>query len=150
MIHKKEKNNVMSEVVPKRCRKKWSPRGAEKLSWRFCKYSQNEDAPVLDSLSNNVAGPQPVNFIIIKRLQHMCFPANFAKFSRTPSWQDPSGWVLLVFTSWVLRSFSEHIFYRTILIEGRLLISFLSCRISASIHNNYFTVTFQALYKNKK
>ena len=38
---------------------------------------------VLESLFNKVAGLQPCNFIK-KRLQHMCFPVNIAKFLRTP------------------------------------------------------------------
>ena len=39
-------------------------------------------APVLESLSNKVAGLQACNFVK-KRLQHWCFPVKFAKFLRT-------------------------------------------------------------------
>ena len=39
--------------------------------------------PVLESLFNEVAGPQTCNFIR-KRLQDNCFPMNIAKFLKTP------------------------------------------------------------------
>ena len=38
---------------------------------------------MLNSLSKKVAGLNPCNFIK-KRLQHICFPVNIAKFLRTP------------------------------------------------------------------
>ena len=39
---------------------------------------------MLESLFNNVAGPQACN-VIKKRLQHRCFPVNIEKFLRTPA-----------------------------------------------------------------
>ena len=51
-----------------------------RCSWRFCKIHRT--APVLESLFNKVSGRQTCNFLK-KRLQHRCFPVNFAKFLRT-------------------------------------------------------------------
>ena len=43
---------------------------------------------------NNVAGWRPAN-LLKKRLQHNCFPVNFATFLRTPILQNTSGRLLL-------------------------------------------------------
>ena len=43
---------------------------------------------------NKVAGLRPPT-LSKKRLWHMCFPVNFAKFLRTPFWQNPSGRLFL-------------------------------------------------------
>ena len=43
---------------------------------------------------NKVAGLRPTT-LLKKRLWHRCFPANFAKFVRTPFLQNISGWMLL-------------------------------------------------------
>ena len=51
--------------------------------------------PVPESLLNKVAGLTPAT-LLKKRLWHMCFPANFAKFLRTPVLRNTSGRLLLV------------------------------------------------------
>ena len=38
---------------------------------------------------NKVAGPEPGGTLLKKRLWHMCFPMNFAKFPRTPFHRTP-------------------------------------------------------------
>ena len=43
---------------------------------------------------NKVASVRPTT-LLKKRFWHRCFPVNFAKFLRTPFWQDTSGWLLL-------------------------------------------------------
>ena len=53
---------------------------------------------------NKIAGLRSA-ILLKKRLWHRCFPANFAKFSRTPFLQNTSGRLLLCFsiiTSWHL------------------------------------------------
>ena len=50
---------------------------------------------MLDSLFNKVAGLQLSNFIK-GRLQHRCFPANKAKFLRTPILKNICEWPLLL------------------------------------------------------
>ena len=53
----------------------------KRCSEKYCKFHRK--TPVLESLFNNVAGPQACNFIK-KILQYWCFPIKFAKFLRTP------------------------------------------------------------------
>ena len=53
-------------------------------------------APVLDAPFNKVAGLELCNFIK-KILQHRCFPANIAKFLRTPILNNICEQVLLYF-----------------------------------------------------
>ena len=50
---------------------------------------------MLESLFNKVAGPQVCN-LIKKRLQHRCFPENFAKFLRAPFSQNTSSGMAFV------------------------------------------------------
>ena len=50
--------------------------------------------PVLESLFNKVADIRPAT-VLKKRLQHKCFPVNFAKFLRTNFSQNTSGRLLL-------------------------------------------------------
>ena len=49
---------------------------------------------MLESLFNNVAGPQTSNFIK-KRLQHKCFPLKVPKFLRTPFLKNTLRWMPL-------------------------------------------------------
>ena len=51
---------------------------------------------MLQSLFNNVAGLRVCNFIK-KRLQHRCFPVNFAKFSGRPNLKNICERLILVF-----------------------------------------------------
>ena len=66
----------------------------------FCKKSCSQKlrrihrkTPMLESLFNKVADLKACNLIKI-RLQHSCFPMNFAKFSRAPYLQNTYGQVL--------------------------------------------------------
>ena len=43
--------------------------------------------PVLEALFNKVTKPKPCNFIK-KRLQHWCFPVEFAKFLGTSHFEE--------------------------------------------------------------
>ena len=45
--------------------------------------SENSEIPLLESLSNNLAGCQGTN-IIKNTLKQRCFPLNCAKYLRTP------------------------------------------------------------------
>ena len=65
----------MSEVLARRC--------STKSLLKILQMSQNAEKPVLEFLSNNVAGLQTVNFIK-KGLQRRCFAESFGKFL-TPS-----------------------------------------------------------------
>ena len=58
-----------------------------RCSYKFLKIHRK--TPVLEYLFNKVAGPQACNFNP-KRLQHRCFPVNFAKFLRAPFLQNTS------------------------------------------------------------
>ena len=110
--------------VPRRC-------SAKRFSRKFCKIHrlQNAETPVLEPLSHNIVGLL-INFIV-KSFQHRCFPANFERFKH-----------VLMTTSCV---YLEKLFRKPFLQDtsGRLLISCASCRISASIYNNYFAGTSQ-------
>ena len=79
---KREKKNVMSELVTRTC-------SAKKLSWKFRKIRR---------MQKNVAGLQAFNFIK-KGLKLRCFPANFVKLLITRFLQNTSGWLVLVFSS---------------------------------------------------
>ena len=52
-----------------------------KALFKLLPNSQNTETPLLGCLSNNVANIQAINSIK-KRLQHRCFPANFANILR--------------------------------------------------------------------
>ena len=61
----------MSEVLARRC--------STKSLLKILQMSQNAEKPVLEFLSNNVAGLQTVNFNK-KGLQLRCFAESFEKF----------------------------------------------------------------------
>ena len=80
-IHKK----LFTEVVVQRC-------SAKEV---LLKISQNsQETQVLESLFNNVSGLRACNFIK-KRLEHRCFPVNFAKFLRRSFLIEQLRWLLL-------------------------------------------------------
>ena len=65
----------------------------------FCKkaaFKFFKKMPLLESLFNDVAGPQARRFIK-KRPQHRRFPANFEKFLRTSFFPEYLRWLLLIF-----------------------------------------------------
>ena len=74
LISKRKESNFMSEVIARRC--------CAKALLKILQMSQNAEKPVLEFLSNNVAGLQTVNFIK-KGLQLKCCTENSAKFLRT-------------------------------------------------------------------
>ena len=56
--------------------------------------SSSVPAPVVESLTNKIAGLMVCNFIK-KRHQHKCFPVNIAKFLKTALFIEYLWWLLL-------------------------------------------------------
>ena len=110
----------------------------KKVHLKILQNSQNGGTPLLEFNSNDVAG-LAVNFTK-KKLQHSCFPANFAKMFKNTFLTEHLQMTVSCAYIWILRSFSEHFFYRTPL---GLLISCAKCMILASIHSNFSVGTFQ-------
>ena len=65
----------------------------KRCSWKLRKI--NRKTPVLESFFNKVAGFWPVT-LRKKRLQHRCFPVNFANFLRTFFFKEHLRWLLFV------------------------------------------------------
>ena len=63
----------------------------------FCKF--HKKTLVLDPLFDKVAAFQACNFIK-KRLQHMCFPVKFVKFSRTSIWRTSANAASIDISLW--------------------------------------------------
>ena len=63
------------------------------LCKKFCKINSQENTSARDSFQN-VANLRPAT-LLKESFWHRCFPVNFAKFLRTPSFHNISGWLLL-------------------------------------------------------
>ena len=74
---------------------KQSSRGVlwKRCFWKFRKIHRKTPAP--ESLFNKVADPRATN-LWKKSFWHSCFPVNFAKFLRTPSFTEHFWWHLVI------------------------------------------------------
>ena len=101
---------------------------------------------MLESLLNEVAGPQACDFIK-KRLQHRCFPVNIVKFSRTSFFTEQLRWLLLETNSLYLLDTGRKLnVYKTFRRHPGRLLKVLYTSVYAMCLGN--TETWFILYKS--
>ena len=91
-----------------------------------------------------VSGFQPVT-LLKKRLRQRCFPVNIRKCLRTSFDRMPASCVYL----WILRSFSEYLFYRAPMGNCLLHVQVAEFQPADTI-KSYFTGACQAFYKRTR
>ena len=96
----------------------------------------------LQWLLSIVSGFQPAT-LLKKRFRQKCFSVNFAKFLRTSFDRTPPHDCF--FYLWILKSFSEHLFYRAPLRNCLFHVQVTEFQPADTV-KNYFTATFQAFY----
>ena len=74
----------------------------------FLEFSQNsQEKHLCQSLFNKVAG------LLKRRIEHRCFPVNFAKFLRTPFFIEYLWWLLLLLLKYIMHFFVDRFWLKT-------------------------------------